>query len=117
MSYVESFVLAVHKDKLDAYKEMARAVGPVFKEHGALAVVECIGVDVPDGEFTSFPRAVRAMEDEVVVLSWIVYASRADRDAVNDKVIEDPRLAQALADVPFDRKRMFDGCFESFLEL
>ena len=117
MSYIESFVLAVRKDRLEAYKQMARTVGPVFKEHGALAVVECVGDDLPYGQATSFPRAVQATEDEVVVLSWIVYASKADRDAINDKVIEDPRLADALADAPFDRKRMFDGCFKSFLEL
>ena len=117
MSYVESFVLAVRKDKLDAYKEMARVVGAISKEHGALAVVECIGHDTPYGELTSFPRAVQATDDEVVVLSWIVYASRADRDAINDRVIDDPRLRDALTNAPFDRKRMFDGCFESFLEL
>lgn len=69
MSYVDGFVLAVPKDKIDAYKAMARAAGDVWKEHGTLAYVECLGDDVPYGELTSFPRAVQAKDDEIVVFS------------------------------------------------
>ena len=54
-------------------------------EHGALSYVECVGEDVPYGKLTSFPRAVQAGDDEVVIFSWIVYKSRADRDAINGK--------------------------------
>ena len=73
MPYVDGFVAAVPKSNIDAYKELARKAGEVWKEHGALAYVECLGDDVPYGELTSFPRAVQAKEDEVVVFSWIVY--------------------------------------------
>ena len=72
MSYVDGFVLAVPKANLDAYKELAETAGAVWKEHGALAFVECLGDDVPYGEVTSFPRAVQAKDDEVVVFSWAV---------------------------------------------
>ena len=68
MSYVDGFVIAVPTAKLDAYKEMARKSGAVWKEHGALAYVECVGDDVPYGELTSFPRAVQAKDDETVDL-------------------------------------------------
>ena len=117
MPYVDGFVLAVPKDKLEAYKAMARKGGEVWKEHGALAYVECIGDDTPYGEVTSFPRAVQAKDDEIVIFSWIVYASRADRDAINAKVMADPRLKGDVADMPFDGKRMIFGGFEAFLEL
>ncbi|MBA8902669.1 MULTISPECIES: DUF1428 family protein [unclassified Phyllobacterium] len=117
MSYVDGFVLAVPKDKIDAYKAMANAAGGVWKEYGALAYVECIGDDVPYGELTSFPRAVQAKDDEVVVFSWIVYNSRAERDEINKKVMADPRLDSEKWEMPFDGKRMIYGGFQSFMEL
>lgn len=117
MPYVDGFVLAVPKRNLDAYKEMARKAGAIWKEHGALAYVECIGDDVPYGTLTSFPRAVQATEDEVVVFSWIVYESRERRDAVNATVMADPRLKDSMNDMPFDGKRMIYGGFQTFLEL
>jgi uncharacterized protein YbaA (DUF1428 family) len=117
MSYVDGFVLAVPKEKLDAYKAMARRAGDVWKEHGALAYVECVGDDVPYGELTSFPRAVQAKDGEVVIFAWIVYASRAERDRIAAKVMADERLKGYMTDMPFDGKRMIYGGFESFLEL
>ena len=103
--------------KIEAYKDQARKAGQVWKEHGALAFVECIGDDVPYGELTSFPRAVQAKEDEIVVFSWIVYESRAQRDAVNAKVMADPRLQHDMSNMPFDGKRMIYGGFETWLQL
>ena len=117
MSYVDGFVLAVPKDRLEDYKALARLAGSVWKEHGALAYVECTGDDTPYGELTSFPRAVQAKDDEVVVFSWIVYASRAARDEINAKVMADPRIKMDPAKMPFDGQRMIFGGFESFVEL
>jgi uncharacterized protein YbaA (DUF1428 family) len=117
MPYVDGFVLAVPKQNIETYKAMARRAGEVWKEHGALAIVECVGDDVPYGELTSFPRAVQAKDDEVVVFAWIVYESRAQRDAVNAKVMADPRLKGDMADMPFDGKRMIYGGFETLVEL
>jgi len=117
MSYVDGFVVPVAKDKVEAYKAVARRAGEVWKEHGALAVVECLGDDVPYGELTSFPRAVQVKEDEIVVFSWIVYASRAARDEINAKVMADERLKADMASMPFDTNRMIFGGFETILEL
>jgi uncharacterized protein YbaA (DUF1428 family) len=117
MSYVDGFVIAVPKQKLDAYKAMARKAGEVWKEHGALAYVECVGDDLPYGDVTSFPRAVQATDDETVIFSWIVYRSRAERDAINAKVMADPRLKADMSVMPFDGKRMIFGGFETFMEL
>ena len=114
MSYVDGFVIPVSKDKVEAYKALARIAGEIFKEHGALAVVECIGDDVPYGKLTSFPRAVQARDDEVVIFSWAVYPSRAARDAANAKIMADPRLK---GDMPFDGPRMIFGGFEAWLEM
>ena len=74
-------------------------------------------VTVPYGELTSFPRAVQAKRDEVVVLSWITYESREQRDAVNKKVMADPRIEALCKDLPVDGKRMILGGFEAFVQL
>lgn len=117
MSYVDGFLLAVPKAKLEAYKELASKAGEVWKDHGALAFVECVADDVPYGELTSFPRAVHAKDDETVVFSWIVYKSREKRDAINAKVMADPRLKGDAANMPFDGKRMIFGGFAPIVEL
>jgi uncharacterized protein YbaA (DUF1428 family) len=117
MSYVDGFVLAVPKDKLDTYKELATLAGKVWKEHGALDFVECVGDDVPYGELTSFPRAVQAKDDEVVIFSWITYESREKRDEVNAKVMADERLKNSMANSPFDGKRMIFGGFRPLVQM
>ncbi|TIP12059.1 MAG: DUF1428 family protein, partial [Mesorhizobium sp.] len=91
--------------------------GTVWKEHGALAYVECIGDDVPYGELTSFPRAVQAKDDEVVIFAWVVYESRQSRDAVMAKVMADERLKMDWSTMPFDGKRMIFGGFQPFIEV
>ena len=97
---------------------MSRKAGEVWKEHGALTYVECIADDVPYGELTSFPRAVQATEEETVVFAWITYKSREQRDAVNAKVMADPRMKDMdMTTAPFDAKRMIYGGFTTLLEM
>ena len=119
MSYVDGFVVPVPKANLDAYKKMARKAGKVWKDHGALQYHECVADDVKPGKSTSFPQAVKLKADEVVVFSWIVYKSRAERDRINAKVMKDPRLAAMMdpKSLPFDGKRMFMGGFKTMIEL
>lgn len=111
MFYVDGFVLAVPKAKLDAYRALAQTAGEVWMEHGALSYVEAFADDVPEGKLTSFRMAVKAEEDEVIVFSWVTYASRAARDEIMKKVMEDPRIAKH--DMPFDGKRMIFGGFKA----
>lgn len=117
MSYVDGYLVAVPKQNFEAYKAMAQSAGEVWKEHGALAYVECVGDDVPYGELTSFPRAVQAKDDETVIFAWVVYRSREERDEVNKKVMADPRLKMDPSQFPFDGKRMIFGGFRPFIEL
>ncbi len=111
MAYVDGFVLAVPKDKLDDYNKVTERAGSIWMEFGALSYVECVADDVPYGELTSFPRAVQAKDDEVVIFSWITYESREKRDEINAKVMADPRMNQDQACMPFDAKRMIYGGF------
>ncbi len=116
MTYVEGFVAAVPTAKRDAYIEHAEAAAVVFKDCGALKVVECWGNDVPDGEVTSFPMAVKCRDDETVVFSWILWPDKATRDFGMQKMMEDPRMQEDVNPMPFDGKRMIFGGFEMVME-
>jgi uncharacterized protein YbaA (DUF1428 family) len=117
--YVDGFVLPVPKGKVDAYRRMARKAGKVWREHGALEFRECVAEDVKPGKVTSFPQSVKRKGGETVVFSWITFKSRAHRDRVNAKAMEDPRLADMMdaTDMPFDAKRMVYGGFEVLVDL
>ncbi|NZA26142.1 DUF1428 domain-containing protein [Luteimonas sp. SJ-92] len=118
MSYVDGFLLAVPKAKLSAYRALARKAGKIWMEYGALQYVECVEDDVQPGKTTSFPQAVKLKKDEVVVFSYIVYKSRAQRDRVNKQVMADPRLASMdPKTLPFDGKRMIWGGFKGIVEM
>jgi uncharacterized protein YbaA (DUF1428 family) len=63
-----------------------------------------------------FPRVARCKRGETVVFAYIVYKSRAHRDAVNEKVMKDPSLAKLPEKMPFDLKRMVYGGFNVFVD-
>lgn len=113
MPYIDGCVLAVPTANKAKYLEHAKIASEVFKELGALSVVECWGDDVPDGEVTSFPMAVKAGADETVVLSWITWPSKAVRDEAMPKMMADERMN---APMPFDGKRMIFAGFEQVFE-
>jgi uncharacterized protein YbaA (DUF1428 family) len=115
MSYVDGFCAAVPTANRERYLRHAQDAAVVFKECGALEVVECWGDDVPEGKLTSFPLAVQRKEDETVVFSWILWPSRAARDEGMKKAFEDPRLQPGSNPMPFDGKRLIYGGFEVLL--
>lgn len=119
MSYVDGFVVPVPKDKMDAYRAMSERCGAIWREHGALEYRECVADDVKPGKLTSFPQSVNLEDNETVVFSWIVYESREARDAVNDKVMADPRMKDMMKpeDMPFDGKRLIFGGFKMFIDM
>jgi uncharacterized protein YbaA (DUF1428 family) len=117
MTYVDGYVIAVPTANKDAYQKVAEAMVPMFKDHGALTVTECWGDDVPPGEVTSFPMAVKATDDETVVFSWIIWPDKATRDVGMKAAMEDPRMAgMDPANMPFDGKRMIFGGFEVIVD-
>jgi uncharacterized protein YbaA (DUF1428 family) len=116
--YVDGFVAPVPKRNLDAYRRIARKAGKIWREHGALEYRECVADDVPKGEVTSFPRSVKVKRGETVVFAWIVYKSRAHRDRVVAKVMDDPRMADMdPKDMPLDMRRMIYGGFEVIVDV
>lgn len=116
MSYIDGFVAAVPTANRERYQKHARMAAGVFKEHGALRVVECWGDDVPQGKLTSFPMAVKCKDDETVVFSWITWPSRQKRDEGMKKAMADPRLQPDTNPMPFDGKRLIYGGFDVLVE-
>jgi uncharacterized protein YbaA (DUF1428 family) len=117
MTYIDGFVVAVPTANREAYKKHAASTAAVFKEYGALKVVECWGNDVPEGKVTSFTMAVQRKDDETVVFSWITWPSREKRDEAWKAVMADPRMQPGKNPMPFDGKRLIYGGFETILEV
>lgn len=123
MSYVDGYILPVPRKKLAAYRRMAADAGKVWRKHGALQYVEAVADDVKPGKWTSFPQAVKLKRGEVVIFSFVVYRSRAQRDRVNQRVMQqlttDPKWKKYMdpKNMPFDGKRMFFGGFKPFVDL
>jgi uncharacterized protein YbaA (DUF1428 family) len=116
--YVDGFVLPVPKKNVDKYRKVAKMAGKIWKEYGALEYIECMADDVKPGKTTSFPQSVKLKTNEVVFFSWIVYKSKASRDAINKKVMKDPRIAKMGPEMmPFDGKRMIYGGFKEMVSL
>jgi uncharacterized protein YbaA (DUF1428 family) len=112
MTYIDGFVAAVKTADKESYRVYAQRIGSLFKEYGALDVIDCWGDDVPEGKVTSFPLAVKREDGETVVLGWVNWPSRAVRDEAWKKLMADPRMQPGATAMPFDGKRMIFGGFE-----
>lgn len=117
MNYIDGFVVAVPTDKRETYRQQAETAAGVFKENGALQVVEAWGDDVPPGKVTSFPMAVQCKDDETVVFAWITWPSKEVRDQGMKKSMEDPRLSPDTNPMPFDGQRMIYGGFQVMVQM
>jgi uncharacterized protein YbaA (DUF1428 family) len=120
MKYVDGFVMVVPEQNMSAYREMAKMGAEVWKNHGALEYFECIGDDLaPEMTGITFPKMTKARAGETVVFSFIIFRSRAHRDEVNAKVMQDPRMNDPKyrdMPMPFDVKRMAYGGFTVIVE-
>ncbi len=114
MTYVDGFLVPVKTADKQAYLAAATKAAPLFREFGAIRVVECWPDDVVHGKTTDFYMAVKAEAEEIPVFSWIEWPSKEVRDAGFKKMMEDPRMKHA--DMPFDGKRMIFGGFAPILD-
>ena len=116
LGYADGYLLAVPAANKEAYRALAARSADIFKEYGAVRVVEAWGDDVPDGKVTDFKGAVKAKDDEVVVFSWIEWPSKQVRDEAWPKVMQDERLKPDTENMPFDGQRMIYGGFAPVLD-
>ncbi len=120
MPYIDAFLLPVPKKNVDAYRRIAKKASKVWLDHGALEYRECVGDDLNfAGDMgVSFLSLNNFKKNETAMFSWIVYKSRAHRDAVNKKVMKDPRMHKMMDETKpvFDYKRMAFGGFKIIVD-
>ncbi|TFF18359.1 DUF1428 domain-containing protein [Jiella endophytica] len=115
MTYVIGYVTAVPTVNREAFADHCRKASGVMTDLGAIRMVDVWGDDVPDGKVNDFKGAVAARPDETVCFGWMEFADKAAAETATDRMKSDPRM-QALADMPFDGKRMIYGSFEALFE-
>ncbi len=121
--YVDGFVFPVPKKNIKAYKKMAADAARTWKRFGALEYYECMGDDLkvkPQGgmKARSFVEMAKAKAGDTVWFSFVVYKSRAHRDAVSKKVMTyyDKKYANAKDfSMPFDMRKMAYGGFKAIV--
>jgi uncharacterized protein YbaA (DUF1428 family) len=116
MTYFDGFIAPVPEANKDAYRKHASKFAPLVQEFGVGRMVEAWDSDIPEGKVTDFRKAVDAKPDEKVVFSWFEYPSKQKRDAASEKFMNDPRMKEIGANMPFDGKRMIYGGFDAIVE-
>lgn len=99
--YVDGFVIPIKKKKVNAYKKMAKLGCKIWMKYGALGYYECIGDDFVKHAL-GFEGMCKLKKDETVIFAFIIYKSKAHRNAVNAKVMKDPKMKMDEAKMPFD---------------
>ena len=116
MTYVDGYVIPVPKKNLKAYTAMARWGKKMWMKHGALQYFECLADDLETmpgcGDFSGLAKLKKG---ETLFFSFIVYKSKAQRNAVNKKVMKE-MMSQPMPKMPFDMKRMAHGGFKAVVE-
>ncbi len=112
MSYLDSFVVPVKRADLDAYRQIAAEMARRWRGLGALTVTEAVADGLPWGQATSFPRAVLAEPDEVVVVATMTFRNKAHKDAVTAAAFADPQMLALMERTPVDGARMIWGGFD-----
>lgn len=122
--YIDGFVIPIANDKMAEYEKIASLAAQVWKDHGAVEYIEAAGDDLGGHPPHVKPptELMGTQPGETLVFSYIVYNSREHRDAVNAKVMADPRMTELCPsqnpDVipPFDAQRMMTGGFRVFVQ-
>ncbi|MCG8621921.1 MAG: DUF1428 domain-containing protein [Proteobacteria bacterium] len=114
-AFIGGFVAAVPTAKKAEFIKHCKSTDEAVLKLGAVQVVECWGVDVPDGEVTSFPMAVQKKPDETVVFSWIRWRSKADAKKAESN--EMPELNPETNPLPLDGSRVIFGGFEMVVNI
>lgn len=109
--YVCGLVIPVPEAERDAYRRWAENSAAFFRDYGCLEIVESWEDFVPNGHQTDFRKAVAAREGERIVFVWQIWPDKAQFEAAEQRMHDDPRM-DAAGDPPFDARRLILGCFQ-----
>lgn len=110
--YVDGFVIPIKRKNVKAYKKMAEWGKKVWMKHGALSYYECVADDFTKHGM-GFKKMCKLKSGETAVFAYIVYKSKAHRNKVNKKVIQEMSKngGDNFTKMPFDMHRFsMAGC-------
>jgi uncharacterized protein YbaA (DUF1428 family) len=118
LRYVDGFVLPLPKERIADYEVIAKTASEIWIEHGALEYWECVGDDLDTECTRSFTDMTNASDEETVIFAWVIFESREARDAANEKIMADPRMADLMEAVNplIDYQRMAHGGFKAIVQ-
>ncbi len=115
-TYIDGYLMVVPLANKDAFIAHVQQTIPIYKEYGALRVVDCWADDLPGaGRVNSYGHAVQLETGEAVVFSWIEWPFKAMRDAAWPLILQDPRMQPDGKPMLFDAKRMLRGGFQTIV--
>ncbi|MBA2240595.1 MAG: DUF1428 family protein [Solirubrobacterales bacterium] len=111
VGYVDIYLLPVPEKDLEAYKRGATSFGAVAKELGALSYREFRGEDLDEA------MQAAAADGELLTSAVAEFESRAHRDDVMARVLEDPRVKELMTqESPARMDKMRYGGFETIVD-
>lgn len=134
MTYVDGYLMPIRAAKQAAYLEFSVKTAAIYKDHGALRVVDC-WPDEDGGEGAAFHAeearetlsdvplrtfviAADARDDEVTVFSWVEWPDKAARDAGLAAALADPRMQlRPGEEAIFEGRRLIAGGFTAIQDV
>jgi uncharacterized protein YbaA (DUF1428 family) len=134
MTFNDITIVPVRTDRKAAYLEFSARIAEIYREYGALRVVDCWQSDEASndadfhaadamkeyspGELPNMKKLAGAVHGETVVVSITVWPSRDVRDRAVKAVAVDPRIQATMDEEPvFDGKRVIAAGFDVELDL
>jgi uncharacterized protein YbaA (DUF1428 family) len=116
--YVDLYLVPIPKKNVGAYRKIAQKFGEIIRDHGALEYREWLGDDLNHKGMTAFPSKIKLKPGEVLISSVVEFNSKAHRNQVNKKIMNDARMKKLMNMKPlFDMKRMLYGGFSTIVEM
>lgn len=117
-TYVDGFIIPIPKNKMGAYKKMAKLGCKTWMKHGALAYYECVADDTKAPYGMNFPTMCKTKKNETVIFAFIVFKSKAHRNKVNAKVHKEFSQMPGAENfsMPFDMSKTAYGGFKTIMQ-